>query len=207
MKIKKINILLISILLIITGCEKKQNEEREEAGNLLYDNVYLTFKENYSVYFPRDGVFFVKGVVLDVSECGYNLEIIEDLKENFVDTSFIFVRGLNNNIVQYQENDTLVLLIEKNEGYYITPIGHSVLKLSNAYVIGYINHWWQWGENEVEIILWKELQEELQELLNLTKTTSHENKNINNRYSSICFSKLLQRKTNPDRQYLDSGKP
>ena len=189
MKTKVLKILLIGVLLMLSALSKASCEK------------VILFKENYLNNFQKDEVFFIKGVALDVFEYGRTIEVIEDLKGNFTDESSIFVWGdghpspgsgffcISNermdNIIQYNENDTLIMLVKKpyvHEGcfedlddYATFPCAFSVLELSNGFVTGYIypplDPELLWEEN---IILWEELQEEL---LNLTAIQSVKIKN------------------------------
>jgi hypothetical protein len=174
MKAKILNIVLIGTLLAsVVGCKEKPKQE-EQGWNLLDDIVVVSFKDLYSERFSNENVFFLKGVSLDVYERGRDIEIIEDLKGNFVDkllvyvsnNGFIYTKG---DIIRQNENDTLILLIEKTHKVYYTNLND--LKMSNGYVSGYINGTARnaWGNPEVETMLWEDLQKELQELLNSKK--------------------------------------
>ena len=145
----------------------------------------VSFTENYLSNFQKDEVFFIKGVAMDVFEYGRTIKVIEDLKGNFIGESSIFVWGAGfpsnvsefeacmtverwDIITQYQENDTLIMLInpvcfenclEIFGDYTTISCAFSVLKLSNGFVTGYIHPW---------EILWEQTTislEELQKLL------------------------------------------
>ena len=143
------------------------------------DCMVISFKENYSENFQKNEIFFIKGVALDVFEYGRTIKVIEDLKGNYTGESSIFVWGggspsegsgfvcisneRSDNITQYQENDTLIMIVVKSYSYESCPIedsndyatiacAYSVLKLSNGFVTGYIRV-------GVETMLWEELQE------------------------------------------------
>ena len=170
MKQTVLNIILVCTLLIFVGCEKPSQKKEIEKYSLECDMVYVSFEGMYLDNYLKDEVFLIKGVALDVCEYDNPIEIIEDLKGNFDDTSLIYVQKMDA-IIQYHENDTLIMLIKKvdKRNYYITLTGCSVLKLSNGYVDGYINK--DYGSkciNEIETMLWEELQKKLQELLNIT---------------------------------------
>ena len=171
-------ILLASFLFVIAGCSPEQCIDCEPH----------TFKDTYLKYFPNNEFFFIKGIALDVNKHGREIKIVEDLKGNLMGVSSIFVWGGSNTsfcgkkeqvdgrmdrITQYNCNDTLIMFIQKAtkrfsrdaerlSDYATLQCYPSVLKLSNGYVNGYIN---SWGET----MLWKELQKELEELLNLNK--------------------------------------
>ena len=143
-----------------------------------------SFKESYSNNFQKNEVFFIKGVALDVYEYGRTVKVIEDLKGNFDDESSVFVWGQGHpsgsgficptferqdNITQYQENDTLIMLVEKSYGidvcietssdYATFTCGYSILKLSNGFVTGRIfPPLEEWGYPEEITMPWKELQ-------------------------------------------------
>jgi|GEM_PF-2592967 len=142
------------------------------------DCIETSFKENYLKNFQKNEIFFIKGVALDVFEYGRTIKVIEDLKGNYTGESSIFVWGAGNPpadcmtierwdiITQYQENDTLVMLISpvvfenclETFGDYTTiTCAYSVLKLSNGFVTGHIYPWGElWGEKTMS---WEELQE------------------------------------------------
>ncbi len=94
MKIKKIRMLLISILLINIGCNKEKVEEN--GGNritLAADCIEASFIENYSYCVENNRIFYIKGIALDIFEYGRTIKVIEDLKGNFDGESSIFVWG------------------------------------------------------------------------------------------------------------------
>ena len=168
---KRIILYVFLINILLAGCKPPEEVKYYDLSN---DVLYVPFKGLYLRDFQKDKVFFVKGLALDVCEYGRNIEIIEDLKGNFADTSFVFIQDccrIGDALIKHHKNDTLIMLFEKTyKKDYITLIGHSVLKLSNDYVTGYINN--SCGlleENERETMLWKKLQAELDELLNSTK--------------------------------------
>ena len=192
MKRINFNIILISILLISIGCKEKVEDNSGDGIITGADCFLSSFKENYLENFLKDEILFIKGVALNVYEYGRNIEVIEDLKGNFVGESSIFVWGggypsnrgnyicISNekldDITKYQKNDTLIMLVSKKTvihdeciesiGDY-TTIGcsYSILKLSNGFATGYIL------PREEDAFLWeemtmswKDLQKELQEL-------------------------------------------
>jgi len=180
MKVKTLSTLLVSFLLMITGCEKP-----------CADCGWGAFVEGYSAYIQKEEVFFIKGIALDVYEHGRNIKVIEDLKGNIANKSSIFVWGAyitsrctesvrQDFITQYNKNDTLIMILEKTKrkyardierrgDYAIIPCALPVLVLSNGYVTGHIYPYDYeegapyWKETTM---LWTELQEELQKLLN-----------------------------------------
>ena len=144
------------------------------------DCIETSFKENYLKNFKKNEVFFIKGVALDIFEYGRTIKVIEDLKGNYTGKSSIFVWGTGKPpsgivcetferwdiITQYQENDTLIMLLQpvvfenclETLGEYTTiTCAYSVLKLSSGFVTGYIYPWGElWGETTIS---WEELQE------------------------------------------------
>ena len=177
MKPKIVFLSLICLLLMLTGCVEP---------DICADCVPFTFKQTYLTNFKNDEIFFIKGVTLDVNKNGREIKVIEDLKGNFTDKSTIFVWGGTGKscgkppldlrgdfITQYHKYDTLIMFIEKvgnapkrpnkyvekSSDYTTLTCYPSVLKLSNGYVTRGINYW---GVP----VPWKELQEELQMLLN-----------------------------------------
>ena len=163
-----------------------------------------SFKENYLNNFPKYEVFFVKGVALEVYEYGRTVKVIEDLKGNFDDESFIFVwgagfpseesgfTGFETNrcdlITLHQEKDTLIMLlgapvvfefeegsgIEAHGDYATIECAYSVLKLSNGLVTGRIFPAEVWEVYPQEITM---SWEELQTSLNTTAIQSVKVKN------------------------------
>jgi len=124
------------------------------------------FKETYLWQLPRENIFFIKGVALEVFEYGRTIKVIEDLKGNFVGGSSIFVWGASgfddldciisersDNITLYQENDTLIMIIgeaglneeciETSSEYATMACSVSVLKLADGFVTGHISWWGQ----------------------------------------------------------------
>lgn len=149
--------------------------------NISYaDCLVQSFKENYLKNINEKELFFVKGIALDVFEYGRIIKVIEDLKGNFIGNSSIFVWGdghpSDNTIScmirercdfinEYQENDTLIMLVRsvdiedciENIGDYTTiACAKSVLLLSDGLVTGYIHAW-----GEYMTMSWENLQEEL----------------------------------------------
>ena len=146
----------------------------------------LSFKKTYLNTCQRDDIFFIKGIAGEVHEHGRIIEVIEDLKGNFDGESSIVVWGRGSytvldeiiwdtrtdNIIQYQEQDTLIMLvgspnvieggIEATGDYATLGCAVSVLKLSNGYVTGRID-----GTTIVideRSMEWEELQADLQAL-------------------------------------------
>jgi hypothetical protein len=182
MKTKKLNIAVpISILLFIAGCESDHD------FTSCADCETSTFKQTYLRYFQDDEVFLIKGVALDVAKHGREIKVVEDMKGNFSGKSSVFVWGAGStsscddqgrqdmridNITQYHENDTLIMLItnkvlkqfnwdiERPNDYKTLGCCYSILKLSDGYVTGNMDYW----QNKVP---WEELQEELEELQTL----------------------------------------
>ena len=164
-----------------------------------------SFKENYVSNIQKNEVFFIKGVALEIFEYGRTIKVIEDLKGNYIGESSIFVWGggdpsegsgfvcisneRSDNITQYQENDTLIMIVVKSYRYESCPIedsndyatiacAYSVLKLSNGFVTGHISA-------GIETMLWEELQELL---LNPTAIRSIEiQNNIYQQNGTIFF--------------------
>ena len=174
----------------ITNEEETPNEE--EAPGMCVSILALTFKQTYLKYFQDDEVFLIKGVALNVDKHGREIKVIEDLKGNLEGKSSIFVWGMSStsfcdnkgrqdlrldDLTQYQENDTLVMFItnkvsenfnwdiERSNDYKTLGACFSILKFSNGYVTGTINNW-------SYDVPWKDLQEELQTLLNLEEKPS-----------------------------------
>jgi hypothetical protein len=190
MKTKKIYVLLTSILLAALACSNAN--ENPNGGEVASDCLPLSFKEHYVKTWSNDSIFHIKGVALEVVEYGRSIKVVEDLKGNFEEQPLIFVWGDGvpskgvgiesdrvDKITQYHQNDTLIVLIgkaykryaediEKAGDYVIMPCARSTLKFSNGYAIGYINSWWG-TEDEVETMLWEELQKELHALINSSK--------------------------------------
>ena len=181
MKAKFLNVaLLFGILFIITSssCSDNDSDSCNEPKPCV-DCGEVSFIENYSMNIPKDDIFFIKGIALDVLKYGRNIKVIEDLKGNFVDKSSIFVWGAGFNdcdlevnrwdiITQYHKNDTLIMILEKmrkkrcNEklGDYTTiTCAYSVLNLSNGYVTGYIYPYVSGEKWEEKTVSWKEFQE------------------------------------------------
>ena len=122
-----------------------------------------SFKQNYAHNFQNENVIFIKGIALDAVEYGRYIKVIEDLKGNFTGDSTIVVWGAEDptncedvydtnekvdHLTRYQVDDTLIMLvrpvafvccIEVFNGYATFDCTHSVLKLSNGNVTGYIN--------------------------------------------------------------------
>ena len=176
--------IVLSILLIcnllFAGC-KKGSFVNQESGNLLYDMLAVGFKDMYIKNFSSEDVFFIKGLTLDMYKYGYNIEIIEDLKGNFTDTSLIYL-GIypKGDVIMQNESDTLIILFNETK-YYSHPLKElATLKLSNGYVRGYISTKVINDSDEgIETMLWEDLQKELRELLNTNKKAKEylENKN------------------------------
>jgi hypothetical protein len=116
----------INIFLVITSCSSDNDNEPEP----LLDCFPISFKETYLENFPKDDVFFIKGVALDTYEYGRNIKLVDDLKGNFTDKSltfFIWGDGYPSGksgfvdlesdrvdyITKYQKNDTLIMFIKK----------------------------------------------------------------------------------------------
>ena len=172
----------------------------------------ISFKENYLSNFQKNEVFFIKGVALNVFEYGRTIEVIEDIKGNFTDKSFVFVWGggvpsggsycpiseRSDNITYYNENDTLIMLVGKtyqrcdggieNPEDYVTPsCALTVLKLSNGYVTGYISPW-------EDAVLWEELQKELQTLYDPAAIQSVKIKNNIYQWNGTIFFENTENK-------------
>jgi len=170
MKKELLKLLLISVLSMISLCSNADCYE------------VLPFKETYlNTCQKNDGFFIIKGVAQSVYEHGRTIKVIEDLKGNFEGESSVFVWGIGgncfsvsddiicleehrmDNIIQYQENDTLIMLlgnprvfewgIETSADYATIECAASVLKLSNGFVTGYISSF-----EEKETVLWEDLQ-------------------------------------------------
>jgi len=204
MKKEIFKIMLISILSMLST-----------HSNACCEKVIL-FKENYLDNFQKDEVFFIKGVALDVFEYGRTIKVIEDLKGNLVDESYIFVWGAGRpsdgrpylptlrmeDMLSYNENDTLIMLltkpyvreegIETSDDYATFPCSFSVLKLSNGLVTGYIytplNPDILYEEN---IVSWKELQKEL---LNSTAIQSVETNDTIYQWNGTIFFENTENK-------------
>jgi len=113
--------------------------------------------------FPES--FVIKGIAGEVYKYGRKIHVIEDMKGNFDGPSTIFVWGGNTKLVyplhrmdyitRYQKNDVLIMMlfrianerifpcdcfrsIEKPGEYVTIANGHSVVKISNNIVSGFI---------------------------------------------------------------------
>ena len=144
----------------------------------------------YDDYYKNDDFYFVKGAALDVV-CGYGrrIELIEDFKGNFPKEVSIFtvwgdgVSFIELNRVDYlsdyKNQDTLIMLLgpaadykyeippggvwyEKKGDYTTLGCAHSVLKLSNGYVTGFIlpideriasKWWWYFSKEEMDSLI------------------------------------------------------
>lgn len=180
-----IAILLISILSIISACSGVKEPSQSSVSLVLCPS---SFKQTYIKNFSDKDIFFIKGITSEIYQYGREIQVIEDLKGNFIDKSTIFVWGAGypsegisiendrlDNIIQYQKNDTLIMFIrkvhkrfdkdiEKSGDYAILEGARSILKLSGNYVSGHINSWYE--DEKQETMLWKKLQEEMQTFLN-----------------------------------------
>ena len=156
------NIITVSLLFCVSiGCKKTSISSCDIAWDC---STLKSFTESYSDNFKTNGVFFIKGVTLDAEKDGCNIKIIEDLKGNFVSKSNIFVWHSGSDIIRYYEkNDTLIMLlngcrkIDEDIDYATLTCTHSVLKLSNDSVIGYIYP----DKGDGQTAIWNELQKEL----------------------------------------------
>jgi hypothetical protein len=147
-------ILLASILSIAVGCKK---ENPKNGTNL--DCLDASFTENYSMNIQNDGIFFIKGIALDMFKYGRKIKVIEDLKGNFTGNSPVLVWGEGRNdcieinrwdhLSLYNQNDTLIMMleethkrcsddVERSGDYATVTCAYSILKLSNGNVSGYI---------------------------------------------------------------------
>ena len=126
-----------------------------------------SFFEGLSKYYLNDSnVYIVKGIVLDKIEYGLNVKFVEDLKGNFpenVNTFIAWGAGTPHNSFLnriddfgiYDSQDVLIMLLtpslftaemvppnsdwfEKPEDYCTLSCTHSVLKLSDGNVTGYM---------------------------------------------------------------------
>ena len=208
--------LLASILMLCTCSDK---EKYHPLSKDTLDDI--GFKGAYLINFQSDDIYFIKGAALDVYKYGRNIELIEDLKGNFSKETTIFIVWGNGTapielnrwdyMPSYKNRDTLLMLLkpagdlmkfipkgepffEKKGDYTTLSSMHSILKLSNGYVTGYISpwderpKWWQEDMPQEDMILfleslsqeerdmlgketelWDDLQKELQKLLNSTK--------------------------------------
>jgi len=189
------------------------------------DCIEISFKENYLNNFKKNEIFFIKGVAQEIFEYGRTIEVIEDLKGNFVGESSIFVWGAGNPpsdsvcmtverwdiITQYQENDTLIMLInpvayedclETFGGYTTIGCAYSVLKLSNGFVTGRIFpplEEWQYPEEIT--ISWEELQKKLA-LLNANQKLKVKIGND----TTFCASSLTESKLGTN-MIIEGGAP
>ena len=143
----------------------------------------------YKAFSKYDGGFLIQGLVLEPqNQYGKKIQVITDYNGSFPkETTDFIVWGLPepafsyctfdrfDDLRLYNDQDTLLMLLlpatdyfcapninEKKEDYTTFPLAHSVLKLSNNSVSGYITSFY-----EKETMSW----EEFQELLNLTKET------------------------------------
>jgi len=206
-------VLLISILLVIAGCSSEPV--------LCADCIPFTFKQTFLKKFQDNDIFFIKGVASDVYKHGREIKVIEDLKGNFNGKTSIFVWGMSStsfcdnkgrqdmrvdDIVQYHENDTLIMFIEKtrksfdndNEkpSDYATISCHpSILKLSNGYVTGGIY-------SGIETMSW----EDLQILLTTSIQTTRIKNNIVYQYNGTIFFENSENKAIKLSFYDLSGK-
>ena len=135
----------------------------------------LSFLESASEYSKCNNYYIIKGVVLGSYEYGLNIELNEDLKGNFPKDVSTFIawgagsEGLcserSDDLRMYEEKDILILHLthadtyqfelppeitwfEKPGDFTTITCNHSVLKLTDENVTGYIspnekrNHWW-----------------------------------------------------------------
>jgi len=163
--------LILVVFLTLCACSK---ENKEKCNPPSIDRAVLTFKQMYLNFFQSDAHFLLKGVIAEVYKQGCDIEVLEDLKGNFIDESHIFVRSAkyyycDNEIIElphtnyfslYHKNDTLIVFVEKDHqksGYMINAdeCYSPALKLSNGYVCGV-------NPPLEEATPWKDLQEELQ---------------------------------------------
>ena len=221
MRTKFSKLLLISILSILYAysnaseidCGNEVATISFEGATLCVDPwPILSFKETYLRDCQKDEVFFIKGLADDIYEYGRTIEVIEDLKGNFDGEASIFIWGSGcssqgggciigdrfDNMLQYNDNDTLILLVGKAHKRFVEDIetschyttmiaGNSVLKLLNGYVTGHINYWI--GE---ETVLWEELLALL--TTNIIQSTYTKN-NIYQQNGTIFFE-------NPEKQIV-----
>jgi len=157
----KLKIIAATIVLLCTVLHSCTNGN-EETHPLAGECVECAFKQTYEAFFSNDDVYFVKGIAMDVYEYGRDIKVIEDLKGNFDNKSYIFVWGHGcpskgvclagdraDVITQYNKNDTLIMFvakackrfnddIEKPGDYTTMGCCYSILKISKLFVIGYI---------------------------------------------------------------------
>jgi len=129
--------ILIGIILLFANCRKSG-----VVGVCIEYVEYESFARCYSELNKKNGVFFIKGMVLNEYSGGNKIEVMEDLRGNFRDKSHINVWYCSS----YPENDTLIMPLRKCEGdhkgisyeYEGVKGGYPILRLSNGYVNGYI---------------------------------------------------------------------
>ena len=157
-----LNTLLIGILLIMAGCDKKSSFNHCYTMASYVHNP--PFSENYSDYIKKSGFFFIKGVVLDDRSIGAHsreVKVVKDLKGNLGRKSSIPI-WFN---IDVSQNDTLIMLLhkcyidnQKGHDYKTFQRGSNVLYFSNGYVSGNIT-------DEHTTMSW----DEFQKLLKSTK--------------------------------------
>jgi len=134
-----ITIISIGILLLFANCRKVGS------CGICYEYVEIkSFTRIYSELNKKNGVYFIKGVVLSEHGGGNKIEVTEDLRGNFGGKSHISVWYCG---YPYPKNDTLIMPIGKCEGegpnginydYESVMNAYSILTLSNGYVRGNI---------------------------------------------------------------------
>ena len=205
MKTKFLNVIfLIGVLTVIsTGCANRNSDgvsdESSDGNRTEYpigcecqfpiscecpmyssDCPDSDFFSSYTRNFSNSNVFSIIGVVLNSEEHGCNIKVIEDLKGNFCEKTYILVSdGWDNRydfIKHYTEGDTLIVSLhqkrhstfcnrfEKYVDFETLPCQRSILKWSNGYVTGYIT-----SSNEIETMPWEELRKDLQTFINLNE--------------------------------------
>ena len=158
--------ILVGILFIFVKCTKMNS-----CNAVLDCSTPNSFIENYSV--KKNSIFLIKGVVIDEPDSECNVKIIEDLKGNFANKSYIYVwNGGDGNLAYLYKNDILIMLLSKyihsddKKNYNYSPpllCGTLILKLSNGYIMGNILS----GDGYEQTMLWNEFQK----LLKINKKT------------------------------------
>lgn len=121
-----------------------------------------SFFEGISMFSESCNVYLIKGIVLDAYEHGLNIRFVEDLKGNFPkNTNTFMIWGSNGTgfrsdyLIRYGDENVLIMhliqvqpfhiehrlgetWLEKPEDYSTLPCTHSVVKLSDGYVSGYL---------------------------------------------------------------------
>ena len=161
MKTQKILILttLLCLIGLATACKNDNDVEIVP----ICECLYIPFMKTYISYYDDIETYLIKGVALDVIDgYGRKIKLIEDLKGNFtrnINSTFTVWGALvcrADNLSAYNNQDTLIMLLNpaidnkfkitvdgkvyhERVGDYVTlGCGHSVIKLSNSNVYGFM---------------------------------------------------------------------